>query len=485
MRSKVINQFLADVDWGELDYLIADLPPGTGDEILTIAQEMKPDYALIVTTPQEVSVIDAERAINMAKKLEIPFIGVVENMAGFVCPHCGAVAEIFGAGGGEKLAADYDVKFLGSIPIDIDARILSDKGKPIVLEKQNCEVSSVFKSISASIAAHYQKELLSKIFSKKYSTLNEVKMIRLIFVSLLICVASVMAQSHKDYFSGPFNSPQEVTQECLNCHENAATEIMKTNHWTWLNEEFVDANNNKVQMGKKNFINNFCIAVPSNYPRCTSCHIGYGWKDASFDFKVEQNVDCLVCHEQTGTYIKVPTGAGMPDAKVDLLVSAQSVGKTTRKNCGICHFDGGGGTGVKHGDMDNSLYDPKPETDVHMGALGFQCSDCHTTKEHKIMGASHGSMASGQNHIYCTDCHEGEIHENKTINKHLSTVACETCHIPQFAKEEPTKVWWDWSKAGEDRTDIKDKYGKETYSKLKGEFVWAKNVVPTYQWYNG
>jgi len=163
MRSKVINQFLADVDWGELDYLIADLPPGTGDEILTIAQEMKPDYAIIVTTPQEVSVIYAERAINMAKKLEIPFIGVVENMAGFVCPHCGAVAEIFGAGGGEKLATDYDVKFLGSIPIDIDARILSDKGKPIVLEKQNFEVASVFNSISASIAEHFQKEPLSKL----------------------------------------------------------------------------------------------------------------------------------------------------------------------------------------------------------------------------------------------------------------------------------------------------------------------------------
>lgn len=163
MRSKVINQFLADVDWGELDYLISDLPPGTGDEILTIAQEMKPDYAVIVTTPQEVSIMDAERAINMAKKLEIPFIGVVENMAGFVCPHCGAVAEIFGAGGGEKLATEYDVEFLGSIPIDIDARILSDKGKPIVLEKQNCEVTSVFKSISSSIVKHYQNVLQTKL----------------------------------------------------------------------------------------------------------------------------------------------------------------------------------------------------------------------------------------------------------------------------------------------------------------------------------
>jgi Mrp family chromosome partitioning ATPase len=162
MRSKVINQFLADVDWGELDYLIADLPPGTGDEILTIAQEMKPDYAVIVTTPQEVSVIDAERAINMAKKLEIPFIGIVENMAGFVCPHCGAVAEIFGSGGGEKLAFEYNVEYLGSIPIDIDTRILSDKGTPIVLEKQGCEVSLVFKSISNSVVKHFQKALQLK-----------------------------------------------------------------------------------------------------------------------------------------------------------------------------------------------------------------------------------------------------------------------------------------------------------------------------------
>ncbi|MFA6978624.1 MAG: Mrp/NBP35 family ATP-binding protein [Ignavibacteriaceae bacterium] len=162
MRSKVLNQFLADVEWGELDYLIADLPPGTGDEILTISQQMKPDYAVIVTTPQEISVMDAERAINMAKQLKIPFIGVVENMAGFVCPHCSAVLNIFGEGGGRKLADDNGIPFLGSIPIDIDARILGDKGKPIVLEKPNCEVTQTFKSIVNLIVEHYQKELQEK-----------------------------------------------------------------------------------------------------------------------------------------------------------------------------------------------------------------------------------------------------------------------------------------------------------------------------------
>lgn len=155
LRSKVINQFLADVEWGDLDYLIADLPPGTGDEILTIGQEMKPDFAIIVTTPQEVSVMDAERAVNMAKQLNIPNIGIVENMAGFVCPHCSGTVDIFGAGGGEKLAEQYNVKFLGSIPIDLDARIAGDNGKPIVLNKPDCEVSNKFKSIVTKIGLVY------------------------------------------------------------------------------------------------------------------------------------------------------------------------------------------------------------------------------------------------------------------------------------------------------------------------------------------
>jgi ATP-binding protein involved in chromosome partitioning len=159
MRSKIINQFIADVEWGELDYLIADLPPGTGDEILSIAQQMRPDYAVIVTTPQEVSILDAERAINMAIKLGIPLIAVVENMSGFVCPHCSAIIDLFGSGGGKKLADDYNLPFLGSIPIDIDAPILGDRGKPIVLEKPDCEVTKSFNSISDLIAEALKEKL--------------------------------------------------------------------------------------------------------------------------------------------------------------------------------------------------------------------------------------------------------------------------------------------------------------------------------------
>jgi ATP-binding protein involved in chromosome partitioning len=160
MRSKIISQFLADVEWGELDYLIADLPPGTGDEILTIAQQMKPEIAIIVTTPQDVSIIDAERAINMAKQLEIPFIGIVENMSGFLCPHCSKVLNVFGEGGGNKLALENDIPFLGSIPITIDTRKSGDYGIPIVLEKPDEEITESFKAIVSMIEFEHEEKIV-------------------------------------------------------------------------------------------------------------------------------------------------------------------------------------------------------------------------------------------------------------------------------------------------------------------------------------
>lgn len=304
-------------------------------------------------------------------------------------------------------------------------------------------------------------------------------------LSLLFFIVTSRAQDHTENVSGPFTTPQQVTEECLMCHEEVGEEILKTRHWNWLGSNVADTVQGVVSRGKKNLINNFCIAIPSNWPRCTSCHISYGWKDNTFDFNSTENIDCLVCHDQTGTYIKTPTGAGMPDTTVDLLAVAQSVGKPNTKNCGNCHFNGGGGTGVKHGDMDSSLYNPTEEIDIHMGGLGFGCIDCHETKNHKISGGSHGSMATGENLIACENCHDSEPHEKDLLNKHYSAVACETCHIPTYAKEMPTVIWWDWSKAGEDRELTKDELGEDIYNKKKGEFIWAKNVKPEYFWHNG
>lgn len=141
MRSKMINEFLGNADWGNLDYLIADLPPGTGDEILTMVQNMKPDMAIIVTTPQEVSLIDSARSISMAKKMNIPKIALIENMSGLICPECGHRIDLFSSGGGKKQAEEMNIDFLGTIPINLEARKLADEGKSIVVENEKADMS--------------------------------------------------------------------------------------------------------------------------------------------------------------------------------------------------------------------------------------------------------------------------------------------------------------------------------------------------------
>jgi octaheme c-type cytochrome (tetrathionate reductase family) len=311
------------------------------------------------------------------------------------------------------------------------------------------------------------------------------KKITTLIIASMLGISVFAQQDHAEFIEGPFVTPQEVTETCLICHEGVDQDIMKTRHWNWLGDEFVNKDGLTLRVGKQNIINNYCIAVPSNWGRCTSCHIGYGWEDNTFDFTDGTNIDCLVCHDQTGTYKKVPTGAGMPDPTVDLVKVAQSVGKTTINNCAICHFNGGGGTGVKHGDMDESLLNPDKYLDVHMGGLDYTCSTCHDGGNHQILGASHGSLAGGTNHIACTDCHEEKPHKDKLLNNHMDAIACETCHIPTFAREEPTKTWWDWSTAGQDKEDKLNKYGKSTYSKKKGDFAWCRDVIPEYRWHNG
>ena len=308
--------------------------------------------------------------------------------------------------------------------------------------------------------------------------------------------------------TGPFKTPMEVTQACLECHDDAAEQVMATSHWTWEREQ--EINGKVVKRGKKNAINNFCISVTGNWPRCTSCHIGYGWKDASFDFSDASRVDCLACHDTTGTYFKAkfaPAGAGMPpgytgnpkfDKKpVDLVKVAQSAGLPSRKNCLHCHANGGGGNAIKHGDIDMSLVNPTKEVDVHMGKDGgnFACQECHRTEEHVIAGnALVVSPGVDENNVSCTDCHNKELHAKSKIggalNKHTKKVACQACHIPYFAKVFATKMSWDWSQAKDPKTLPKDKrivkeHGHAVYIFKKGRFTYEKNVVPVYAWYNG
>ena len=131
-----IQQFLRDVDWGELDYLVIDLPPGTSDAQLTLAQAVPISGTVLVTTPQDVALADVGKALAMLKRLNVPIIGLVENMSAFVCPHCGDVTEIFGRGGGERFAQEHGLDFLGKIPLDVTVRQGGDAGVPAVAQRE-------------------------------------------------------------------------------------------------------------------------------------------------------------------------------------------------------------------------------------------------------------------------------------------------------------------------------------------------------------
>ena len=148
MKMGVIRQFLKDVEWGELDYLIIDSPPGTGDEPLSVCQLIEDaDGAVVVTTPQDVSIADVRRCVNFCRQLELPVLGVIENMSGFVCPHCGEVTDIFKSGGGERMALEMGVPFLGRIPIDPQVSDACDAGTPYIDHYKTTETAKTFADV--------------------------------------------------------------------------------------------------------------------------------------------------------------------------------------------------------------------------------------------------------------------------------------------------------------------------------------------------
>jgi ATP-binding protein involved in chromosome partitioning len=147
MKMKAIQQFLGDVKWGDLDWLVIDSPPGTGDEPLSVAQLIPATGALIVTTPQEVSLMDSRKAVAFARRLNLKILGIVENMSGMVCPHCGKRIDLFKTGGGQRAALDLGVPFLGRIPIDPQIVILGDEGQAFIETQPQSEASKAFMDI--------------------------------------------------------------------------------------------------------------------------------------------------------------------------------------------------------------------------------------------------------------------------------------------------------------------------------------------------
>jgi octaheme c-type cytochrome (tetrathionate reductase family) len=330
---------------------------------------------------------------------------------------------------------------------------------------------------------------------------------------------SKFKELQKEFASGP-----EVTEACLSCHTEASKQVMHSIHWTWT---FENPSTGQL-LGKRNVINSFCGNVASNEPRCTSCHVGYGWTDMREPPPAEEaRVDCLVCHDGSGQYAKLATGAGYPSMTtkgetvtgaaarvVDLAKAAQGVAMPRRENCGSCHFYGGGGDNVKHGDLSSALVHPTEAVDVHMAedGLNFSCEQCHRSTKHVLAGSRYDVKAVDKEGIgkpgitrtdvaTCESCHGTTPHDSLTIvglklNDHANRVACQTCHIPAFARGGvATKTRWDWSSAGKmdahghpmhvDGYTQGDGKLLHTYLATKGDFQYGEDVTPHYAWFNG
>lgn len=314
----------------------------------------------------------------------------------------------------------------------------------------------------------------------------------------------------------PFASGPEVTKACLSCHTETGGHFMKNIHWTW---EYRNPATGQL-LGKKHLVNNFCTNSRGNEGMCAQCHAGYGWQDEDFDFTNETNIDCLVCHETTGTYYKTPNSEGSQACSVmfedqpdmDLTVIAQSIGLPERANCGACHFQGGGGDNVKHGDLSSALENPPRDVDVHMAAdgLNFACTACHVTKAHIWAGSRYkvdakdlegiGKPGQRRDVATCESCHGLAPHKVDSLasfkrNDHIASLACQTCHIPEFARGGvATMTDWDWRTAGKTRDgEGYHEHGyiqgngehRYTYKSIKGDFTYAENVVPLYRWFDG
>jgi ATP-binding protein involved in chromosome partitioning len=153
MASGAISQMINQTQWGELDYLIIDMPPGTGDIQLTLSQKVPMTAALVVTTPQDIALLDAKRGIEMFRKVDIPVLGVIENMSVHICSNCGHQEHIFGSGGGQRIAQDYQSELLGSLPLNIDIRSQADSGKPSVASEPEGDVALSYRHIARNVGA--------------------------------------------------------------------------------------------------------------------------------------------------------------------------------------------------------------------------------------------------------------------------------------------------------------------------------------------
>jgi hypothetical protein len=318
-----------------------------------------------------------------------------------------------------------------------------------------------------------------------------------LFATLLVLAwgssLAIGASSHADYFEH-----YEGTKTCLQCHEKEAEAFFHSQHYQWEGPAPNISNANGRRLGKMNTINDFCTNPAANWigevknshgdvisRGCSACHAGLGLKPEEKLTRAQlENIDCLQCHASGYRRDIYPTPNGGWQWKPILWQNQEgldSVSKRislpTRTMCLRCHSASGGGPNYKRGDLEYAMADTTIDYDVHMASEGanLQCIGCHRGEDHRIKGRGSDLSGTDVGRISCEDCHKSSPHVSADLNRHVARVNCTVCHIPSFARTDPTDMVRDWSKPS---------YHPET-DKYSATITLEKDVKPVYAWFNG
>ena len=293
--------------------------------------------------------------------------------------------------------------------------------------------------------------------------------------------ASGGLQIHQQ-IQGQFASARDVTVKCLECHRQQAEEVLHSTHWTWVRQQTI--NGTSVSAGKKDSLAGFAIDVAANGARCLRCHISTSPEKESFERPAADMVDCLACHDTTGQYRH--GAVAVQGQEPDLATMARNVGRPTLRNCTGCHFADCGLTPAAP--QGEKLPVTADLGDIHLRAAGpaFTCQTCHLRGNgHTITRQISGSTGSGIRDDGCAACHSAAPHALELLNHHGAAIACQTCHIPAYAKGRPVLIAWNWLMAGKTDTVFRAGSGSGLQLHDQNGFWSAGDIEPVYLWDDG
>lgn len=282
---------------------------------------------------------------------------------------------------------------------------------------------------------------------------------------------------------GPFDSAAEITAVCLKCHHQQAVEVLQSTHWTWERQQTVNGKN--ILSGKKDSLTGFAIDVSSNFTRCMGCHVSNTRPDIDLNASTPEMVDCLVCHDTTNTYRQADPTKPADNTSANFELMARNVGRPTTVNCTTCHFADCGLPATDQSGVtasENLL----PFRDIHLDRLttSFTCQDCHPRNSGHNFTRKTGRM-NGSSGEGCASCHSAVPHSIDQLNHHGATIACQTCHIPQYADKKPVIISWNWIMTGKANRVYRYRSRNRTMAQDENGFTSATEIEPVYRWDDG